>query len=119
MPDPHDVGQLADAALRANDFAAAEKECRRRLGVQPDDAEAMVSLAMALSSQAPELSGLLALLADEPRLKAALEWRDKAVAAGYRNRQPFEQSPYLHQVREQSSFSFNQILSKIPKSPSL
>ncbi len=105
--------KLADVALRAGDFAAAEKECRRRLAVQADESETMVTLAMALSSQAPERSGLMGLLTDDPHLKEAVEWLDRAVTAGYANRAMLEQSPYLRQLREQSPNAFNRVVGKV------
>jgi tetratricopeptide (TPR) repeat protein len=105
--------KLAFTALQALDFVSAERENRRRLGVEPKDATAMVYLAAALSSQAPERNALMALFQDEPRLKESLSWLDKAVAAGYRNKSVLEKSTHLRQLREQESQAFNEILSRI------
>jgi tetratricopeptide (TPR) repeat protein len=108
---------LMDAAIRQGDFAAAEREARRRVALQPDDTNAMVALAMALSCQAPERSALMALLNDDARLKEALDWLDRAVAGGYANRQTLEQSPNLRRVREQSLFAFNRIVARVGRPP--
>jgi len=109
--------RLIEAALRLGDFPAAEREGRRRLTAQPDDAGAMVSLAMALASQVPERAALVALLTEDARAKESLDWLERGVAGGYANRQALEQSPYLRRLREQSGFAFNRILSRVGPSP--
>lgn len=107
--------QLAWNLLKSNDFSAAEKACRQRLEHEKGDRMAMLYLAMALSSQAPERPALFGLFIDDPRLKESLEWLEKAVAAGYGDKAALEGSPYLKQLREQSSLSFNRLVSKIQK----
>jgi Tfp pilus assembly protein PilF len=46
--------RLTGVSLRMSDYIKAETAARRRLEHQSDDATAMMQLAMALSSQAPE-----------------------------------------------------------------
>lgn len=107
--------QLTLNLLKSNDFATAEKECRRRLEQEKGDVTAMIYLAMSLSSQAPERPALVGLLTDDPRLRESLEWLEKAVTAGYSDKAALESSPYLKQLREQSAMSFNRLVSKIQK----
>lgn len=107
--------ELAWNLLRSNDFASAEKECRRRLEHEKGDRIAMIYLAMSLSSQAPERPALVGLFTDDPRLKESMEWLDRAVTAGYSDKAALESSPYLRQLREQSAMSFNRLVSKMQK----
>jgi hypothetical protein len=97
-----------------SDFTEAENTARRRLAQEPDDTTAMVQLAMALSSQAPERAALLALFQEDAQLKDALEWLDKAISRGYRDRRELESSTYFRRVREQESRSFNNLLGRLP-----
>lgn len=111
--NPKAIHRLVLNLLKSNEFAAAEKECRQRLDQAKDDVTAMVYLAMALSSQAPERLALMGLLTEDQRLKESLEWLEKAVINGYSDKAALETSPYLKQLREQSSISFKRLLSKI------
>lgn len=113
--NPKAIHRLAQNLIKSNEFAAAEKQCRQRLEQVKDDVAAMVCLSMALSSQAPERHALIGLLTDDQRLKESLEWLEKAVASGYSDKKELETSPYLKQLREQSSISFNRLVSRIQK----
>jgi tetratricopeptide (TPR) repeat protein len=108
--------RLLSVRLALGDFAAAEREARRRLDGAGEDAAAMISLAMALSSQLPERPTLLALLAslvsEDPRLAEALQWLERAVARGYRDVVTLEQNPHLRQVRDQAPLAFREILAR-------
>lgn len=105
--------RLAGVSLRMNDFVKAETAARGRLEQQSDDATAMVQLAMALSSQAPERAALLALFQEDPQLKEALVWLEKAITRGYGDKRDLESSPYLQRLREQENRAFNNLLSRI------
>jgi tetratricopeptide (TPR) repeat protein len=105
--------RLAGVSLRMNEFVRAETAARRRLEQQSDDATAMVQLAMALSSQAPERAALLALFQEDPQLKDALSWLEKAIARGYGDKRELESSPYLQRLREQETRAFNALLGKL------
>jgi tetratricopeptide (TPR) repeat protein len=111
--------RLLAARLALDDFAGVEREARRRLEGQADDAVAMVHLAMALSSQLPERSAVVTFLSglvnEDPRLKEALDWLDKAVAAGYAEKAVLEQSPHLRRVREQSPLVFKKVVARLDK----
>lgn len=105
--------RLARVHLRMSEYSKAEQIARRRLDRQADDATAMVQLAMALSSQAPQRAALLALLSEDARLKEALVWLEKGIAGGYGDRGELVRSPFLQQVREQESRSFNNLLERV------
>jgi tetratricopeptide (TPR) repeat protein len=105
--------RLAGVSLRMNEFVKAETAARRRLEQQSDDATAMVQLAMALSSQAPERAALLALFQEDPQLKDALSWLDKAITRGYSDKRELESSAYLQRVREQENRAFTNLLGRI------
>ena len=106
--------RLVRVRLRMSEFTEAENTARRRLAQEPDDTTAMVQLAMALSSQVPERAALLALFQEDPQLKDALDWLDKAISRGYRDRRELESSTYLRRVREQESRSFNNLAGRLP-----
>jgi tetratricopeptide (TPR) repeat protein len=105
--------RLAGVSLRMNDYVKAETTARRRLEQQPDDATAMIQLAMALSSQAPERPALLALFQEDPQLKEALSWLEKAIDGGYADKRELERSPYLQRLRDQESRAFNNLLGRL------
>jgi hypothetical protein len=96
-----------------SDYIKAETAARRRLEHQSDDATAMIQLAMALSSQAPERPALLALFQEDPQLKEALSWIEKAIAGGYADKRELENSPYLQRLREQESRAFNNLVGRL------
>jgi tetratricopeptide (TPR) repeat protein len=111
--DPQASRQLIAVTLDVGDFAGAEAEARRRLGVAATDATAMVALAMALSGQLPERHAVVAFFAEDARLKEALEWLDRAIAAGYNDRGTLEQSRHLQKVRDQGPLAFRKVLSRL------
>lgn len=111
--------RLMALAVGLGDYPTLEREGRRRLGVQADDTVAMVNLALALSGQLPERAAVVAFLSslanEDARLKEALEWLERAVAAGYGDRKMLEDSPHFQKLREQGPLAFRRIVGRIDK----
>jgi hypothetical protein len=55
----------------------------------------------------------LALFQEDPQLKEALSWIEKAIAGGYADKRELENSPYLQRLREQESRAFNNLVGRL------
>lgn len=111
--------RLMAQAVGLGEYLALEREARRRLGVQSDDTVAMVNLALALAGQLPDRAAVIAFLSslgnEDARLKEALEWLERAVAAGYGDRKMLDESPHLQKLRDQAPLAYRRIVGRIDK----